>query len=739
VGIEKRNTPVFDIGMVFTLFVLAVVVNRIAAQSSERPTPPESFSAGASVARSAELPERSRSINLSSSAGYNWELRPENGAWQPIRVPEGGWKTQGFHSDAGTYRTRIRVPVFATGHFVRLAFAAVNFGAVVLAGPDESHLQKVAEHLNGWVPFTADLTSVAKPGSELLVEVQVNGREKYRLANGRFAIAEGASWSTDIADGILRGVELQVLPRIHIEDVHIITNHNPDLLSITASISNAEDHPQAVDITGELQSWNKGFVRYPKVHSASATIPAHGTMSVCLASIVWPLGPKGYWWPNVPYRRGYRAQLHVLTLQLYASGHFIESKESRFGFREFRVVGNHYELNGVHVNLRGDNQQEANFGTDAYGVKRGFGRPTETNGGWPEAVNNLLRLNFNVMRIHQIPATPYMLDVADEEGLMLVGESPLRGSEGGQEDWKAGHDSMLAMDREMVLRDRNHPAIVLWSAANEWSEPMQEAIAAIEQVDGTRPIIADGVNEDLGHGIINMEHYVNDLGGLPLTGGSARLDRPYGETEAIWDADNTLQGFAWMATTIRLRRAKGNADLRNYVLNNAWPNYVPGESAATEILERKVKKRGAPATWFILPAISDPWTNPNIKLIQQCYAPVAVADLEFDLLNAASNKNGDWPVVKPELHAGQLVRRTLTVFNDDLSGELVTVKWEARTPSRVLRRGTIPVLVPLGEQRSVKIAFKAPTESGDIVIAVQAWKDGVKRFSEDRMVFRGTD
>jgi hypothetical protein len=232
---------------------------------------------------------------------------------------------------------------------------------------------------------------------------------------------------------------------------------------------------------------------------------------------------------------------------------------------------------------------------------------------------------------------------------------------------------------------------------------------------------------------------VNDLGGLPLTGGAARLDRPYGETEAIWDADNTLQGFAWMATTIRLRRAKGNADLRNYVLNNAWPNYVPGESPATEILERKVKKRGAPENWSILPAISDPWTNPHIKMIQQCYAPVAVADLEFDLLNAASNKNGDWPVVKPELHAGQLVRRALTVFNDDLSGGRVTVKWEARTPSRVLGRGTIPVLVPLGEQRSVKIAFRAPTDFGDLVIAVQAWKDGVKRFSEDRMVFKIAD
>jgi hypothetical protein len=83
--------------------------------------------------------------------------------------------------------------------------------------------------------------------------------------------------------------------------------------------------------------------------------------------------------------------------------------------------------------------------------------------------------------------------------------------------------------------------------------------------------------------------------------------------------------------------------------------------------------------------------------------------------------------------------RTLTVFNDDLAGKLVTVEWVTRTPSGVLGRGTIPVLVPLGEQRSVKIAFRAPTDSGDLVLAVQAWKDGVKRFSEDRMVFKIAD
>ena len=294
---------------------------------------------------------------------------------------------------------------------------------------------------------------------------------------------------------------------------------------------------------------------------------------------------------------------------------------------------------------------------------------------------------------------------------------------------------MLDMDREMVLRDRNHPAIVLWSAANEWAEPMPEAIAVIHRVDTTRPIIADGVKEDLGSGIINMEHYVSGVGNLPVTGGAPRPDRPYGETEAVWDSDNTLQGFAWMATSIRLRRPAGDADLRNYVLNNAWPNYVPGEGPETEVLERKVKKMGNPANWSILPAISDPWSNPHIRLLQQCYAPVAVVDLDFDHLNAGSDANGDWPVIQPKLPAGQPVTRTLTVFNDDLVGERITVNWQAVAGSTRVASGSLLVQVPRGEQKSVLAKFKAPSQAGRLVFKVQAVKDGVPRFSEDKMEF----
>ncbi len=675
-----------------------------------------------------------KSIDLSSAAGQAWEFRPKGGEWRPIRVPEGGWKPQGFVTREGTYRTRLQLPVYAPGSVVRVAFAAVNFGAAVLAGPDENHLRTVVEHLNGWMPFNADLTELASPGATLVIEVQVKGRDTYLLRNGKFSVAEGASWFSGLADGILRGVELQVRPSVHIEDIHVVTSRNPDILHATIAVANAGNTPQRVMLTGTLLSLNGGPAHYPKIVSLTATIPAHTTSNVSFAPVLWPLGPKSYWWPNVPYRPGYQAQMHVLSVQLSAKNEVIDSAQQRFGFREFKAVGNHYELNGVHVNLRGDNQQEADFGTDAYGVKPGFGRPTPSNGGWPQAVDNLQRLNFNVLRIHQIPATPYMLDVADEKGLMLVAESPLRGSEH-QEDWVAGHESMLAMDREMVLRDRNHPAIVVWSAANEWAEPMPEAISVIHSVDTTRPIIADGVKEDLGSGIINMEHYVSGVGKLPVTGGAARSDRPYGETEAIWDSDNTLQGFAWMATSIRLRRPAGDADLRNYVLNNAWPNYVPGEGPQTEVLERKVKKMGNPADWSILPAITDPWNNPHIKLLQQCYAPVAVADLDFDRANAASNANGDWPVIRPKLPAGTPVTRTLTVFNDDLAGERITINWQAVYGSTRVAHGSVSVQVPRGEQKTVLANFKTPPHAGSLVLKVQAVKEGVPRFSEDRMVF----
>lgn len=71
-----------------------------------------------------------------------------------------------------------------------------------------------------------------------------------------------------------------------------------------------------------------------------------------------------------------------------------------------------------------------------------------------------------MVRSHQAPASPYMLDVADEMGLMIIDETGIRGSCSCQ-DFVAGHDNMVNHARALTLRDRNHPAIIRWSQSNE--------------------------------------------------------------------------------------------------------------------------------------------------------------------------------------------------------------------------------------------------------------------------------
>lgn len=671
--------------------------------------------------------------DLSSKAGVKWEFRPAGGHWLPIGVPEGGWRAQGYDVDAGTYRATIQIPTEAGGRQVRVAFAAVNFGAEVSAGPDVDHLEKVAAHVNGWMPFTADVTRLAPPGGSLLLVVEVRGRNVFQ-AGGKFTVPEGASWFKGLADGIIRGVALEMVPPVRVADVFTRTTVGPDVLRPEVRVVNDSSDSATLTVEAAVSSEGKQRGGYPAIPPATVTL-APGTSSVVdLGRAAWTAGPGSYWWPNVPYRAGYRAQLHSLEVSLKVDGKVVHQIRQRFGFREFRVRGDHYELNGVRCNLRGDNQQEANFNTDAYGIRPGFGPPSGANPGWPRAVDNLLRLNFNVLRIHQIPATPYMLDVCDELGLMIVDETPIRGSEG-REDWKAGREPIRRYVGELAARDRRHPAVVVWSAANEWSDPIPEIVPLMRAVDDTRPIIADGVGE-ITPEWINMEHYVGGLGVCPVIGGAVRKDRPYGETEAVWPMDNTWQGFAWMATATRARRLRGDADIRNYVLNNAWPNYVPGEGPETEVLEKKVKNMGGDMEFHA--ALADPWNHQNIRLMQQCYAPITACDTGFDRDNARSNAKGEWPVYRPRLSAGSVVRRPIAVFNDEFHGTNLTLRWETRaggSKGPVLAKGESSLTIPPGERAVGEITFNAPSTPGPLALSISVSKDGHECFREDRMVF----
>ena len=88
---------------------------------------------------------------------------------------------------------------------------------------------------------------------------------------------------------------------------------------------------------------------------------AHSTGTVTVGPVTWNLDSTSYWWPNVPYRSGYRAQLHGLTVHAVTDDGHTSDATYRFGFREATQNGDFYYLNGVRVNFRGDNLQGADY------------------------------------------------------------------------------------------------------------------------------------------------------------------------------------------------------------------------------------------------------------------------------------------------------------------------------------------------------------------------------------------
>jgi beta-galactosidase len=76
--------------------------------------------------------------------------------------------------------------------------------------------------------------------------------------------------------------------------------------------------------------------------------------------------------------------------------------------------------------------------------------------------------NFNSVRISHYPPVNKYLELADEYGLYIIDET---GDEAHATEYLSNNQNFKEMYlervRQMVLRDRNHPSVLFWSAGNE--------------------------------------------------------------------------------------------------------------------------------------------------------------------------------------------------------------------------------------------------------------------------------
>lgn len=170
--------------------------------------------------------------------------------------------------------------------------------------------------------------------------------------------------------------------------------------------------------------------------------------------------------------------LYKLQSIIVENGNAIDDYETTFGFRTIRFDADEgFFLNEKPVKIKGVccHEDYSNLGVAV---------PDQIHKKRLEALKDI---GCNAYRCSHNPPTPEILQYCDELGLLVMDENR----------WFNSSPEGLGQLKSMIIRDRNHPSIILWSMANE--EPLQgcergkKMMASMQhctkKLDNTRPVM----------------------------------------------------------------------------------------------------------------------------------------------------------------------------------------------------------------------------------------------------------
>ena len=295
-------------------------------------------------------------------------------------------------------------------------------------------------HAGGYLPWTAELTSHMTEGDNVLAVI-VDAR--WLDVPPDAEPAGPASMDYLQPGGIYRDVTLHVVPEIYLEDVfarpeNVLSNDRD--VKIQAAVN------AAVVPEGNTAAITATLLDGTRVLAAARTtgvITGTGTSTVSLT--IGQIGPVTYWSPENP-------RLYTVKTTLsygWAGGQSSHTVTTTIGFREAVFTEGGFYLNGGRYEIFGLNRHQM-F------PWLGMAAPARLQRRDAQILKNVL--NCNMVRCSHYPQSPHFLDACDELGIMVWEEPPGWGHVGDA----AFQARMLCDVRDMVVRDRNRPSVVVW-------------------------------------------------------------------------------------------------------------------------------------------------------------------------------------------------------------------------------------------------------------------------------------
>ncbi|WP_121356210.1 glycoside hydrolase family 2 TIM barrel-domain containing protein [Flavisolibacter nicotianae] len=446
---------------------------------------------------------KSRMLSLNGEWDFAFALKPSDAptdfyknrvsGWKKIEVPS-SWEMKGYdkpiyksavypfrpvnpphvpkdYNGVGCYQRTFAVPAGWKNMNVTLHFGGVSSAYKVwLNGKFLGYAE------DSFLPSEFNITPYLQEGENVLSVWVI------RWSDGSF-LEDQDQWRMS---GIHREVYLMAEPKLRIADFFYQTKLDKDykdaLLSIRPRIENltGKEVPGYV-LKAQLFDRNgKAVLEKPLERSAESIIneiyPRLDNVKFGLLETTVKNPDK--WSDEIP-------NLYTLVLSLEDStGNLLEAKSCRLGFRsiEFAKDNSKLLINGKLTYL--------------YGVNRPDHHPTKGKALSREDilqdVKTIKQFNFNCIRTSHYPMDPYLYDLCDEYGILVIDEANLEthglgGKLSNDPQWTGAY---LERCSRMVMRDKNHPSIIIWSLGNESGRgPNHAAMSAwIHDVDITRPV-----------------------------------------------------------------------------------------------------------------------------------------------------------------------------------------------------------------------------------------------------------
>ena len=393
-----------------------------------------------------------------------------------------------FPAGIGWYRKAFKAPVTWKGKRISIYFEGVYMNSEVFING-----KSLGVYPYGYSSFSYDLTPYLDFSKENVLSVRVDNSKQINCR-----------WYS--GSGIYRHVWLMVTDPIHVSHwgVGITTpevSAEKATVQIKTIVKNETEKPQSILLKTQLWGAN---VSKTEGNQVKVELPAKSEKEIAqLITVSKPL----LWAPETPH-------LYQARVQVVKGNTTIDDTKTTFGIRSLKFTPeNGFQLNGKTVKINGGCVHHDNGCLGAAAYDRAEERRVEL----------LKGAGFNAIRTSHNPPSEAFLAACDRLGMLVIDESF-----DGWEEQKNKYDYALYFkdwwqrDTEaMVLRDRNHPSIIIWSIGNEVLErkkPRAVEIAqmlanCIHKIDPTRAVTSAMTTWDKDWEIFDSLFAAHDIGG----------------------------------------------------------------------------------------------------------------------------------------------------------------------------------------------------------------------------------